>query len=175
MKRLCCVLCVLSCLAAAESAMAADEGRVEIAGSYEFLRDGDASRNLQGGAVTVAIAAAPWLAVVGEVGTGGTTVPLPTDVALHVHAFLAGPRYTVRPRASVALFGQVLFGAASSNAVTDGVETSSTDLAIQPGGGVDISIAPKWAVRFQGDYRAIRASVTMVKQERFMAGLVFHP
>lgn len=66
-------------------------------------------------------------------------------------------------------------GAARSNAVVDSVESSSTVLAIQPGAGIDIGVAPRWAVRFQGDYRATPATTARVKHERFMTGLVFRP
>ena len=119
--------------------------------------------------------ATPRFAVVGEAGTGETTVSLPTDIPLHVHAFLAGSRFSVRPHGTVAVFGQVLFGSASSNAVVANIESTTTDLAIQPGGGVDVGVGPKWAVRLQGNYRVIRASAVTTKQERFLAGLVFHP
>lgn len=175
MKRTWCAFCVLSCLAFAGSAKAADEGKLEIAGGYSVLHVEANSSNFQGGALDAAFAATPWLAIVGEIGTDGTKAKMPADISLHVHAFLAGPRYRVRPRGNVAVFGQVLVGDAVSNAVLDGVESSQSDLAIQPGGGVDIGIGPKWAVRFEGDYRAVRANAATTKQERFLVGLVFHP
>ncbi|HEX3704472.1 MAG TPA: outer membrane beta-barrel protein [Vicinamibacterales bacterium] len=175
MKRTWCVFCLLSCLAIAGSAKAADEGKLEIAGGYSVLHVEAASSNFQGGALDVAIAATPWLAVVGEIGTDGTKANMLADISLHVHAFLAGPRYLVHARENVAVFGQVLFGDAMSNAILDGVESSRSDLAIQPGGGIDIDVGPKWAVRFEGDYRAVRANAATTKQERFLVGLVFHP
>ena len=59
----------------------------------------------------------------------------------------------------------------------DSAASPETDLAFQPGGGVDVSLASKWAVRIQGDFRAIRVSSTSTttKQERVVAGFVFRP
>jgi len=48
-------------------------------------------------------------------------------------------------------------------------------LAFQPGGGVDVTLVPKWAVRVQGDFRALRVSGATTRQERVAASLVFNP
>ncbi|HEV3216687.1 MAG TPA: hypothetical protein VGZ27_13230 [Vicinamibacterales bacterium] len=173
MRRVWCGLCVVSCLAMAAPAMAAEDGKFEIAGGYSFLRDPATSQNFQGALASVSGAVTSWLDVVGEIGTDTQKASLPTDVPQHVHAFVAGPRYIVRPIRRVALFGQVLVGAAVSNAVVDNIESSGTHLAIQPGGGVDIGVLAKWAVRFEGNFRAIRNSGTTIKEEHFVTSLVF--
>jgi hypothetical protein len=175
MRRVWCGVCVVSCLAMAAPAKAADDGKLEIAGGYSVLRDPATSQNFQGGVASVAGAVTSWLDIVGEIGTNSQKASLPTDVPQHVHAFVAGPRYIVRPKRTVALFGQVLVGAAVSNAVADNIEPSGTHLAIQPGGGVDIAVAAKWAVRLEGNFRAIRSGGTTINQQHFVTGLVFRP
>jgi len=157
----------------AAPAKAAGDGKLEIAGGYSLLRDPATSQNFQGGVASVAGRVTSWLDIVGEIGTNAQKASLPTDVSQHVHAFVAGPRYIVRPKQTAALFGQVLVGAAVSSAVVAG--SSRTDLAIQPGGGVDVGVGAKWAVRFEGNFRAIRNSGTTIKQEHFVTGLVFRP
>ena len=155
----------------AAPARAAEDGKLEIAGGYSLLRDPAASENFQGGVASVAGRVTSWLDIVGEIGTNAQKASLPTDVSQNVHAFVAGPRYIVRPKQTVALFGQVLVGAAVSNTVAAG--SSRTELAIQPGGGVDVGVGSKWAVRFEGSFRAIRDGGTTIKQEHFVTGLVF--
>jgi hypothetical protein len=166
-------VCAVSCLAVAAPAKAAGDGKLEIAGGYSLLRDPATSQNFQGGVGSVAGRVTSWLDIVGEIGTNGQKASLPTEVSQHVRAFVAGPRYIVRPKQTVALFGQVLVGAAVSSAVAAG--SSSTELAIQPGGGVDVGVGGKWAVRFEGNFRAIRNGGTTIKQEHFVTGLVFRP
>lgn len=175
MRRVWCGVCVVSCLAMAAPAKAAEDGNLEIAGGYSFLRDPATSQNFQGGVASVAGAVTSWLDIVGEIGTNSQKASLASDVSQHVHAFVAGPRYMVRSKRTVALFGQVLVGAALSNAVVDNIDSSGTHLAIQPGGGVDIGAGAKWAVRFEGNFRAIRNGGTTIRQEHFVTGLVFRP
>ena len=52
---------------------------------------------------------------------------------------------------------------------------SETGLAFQSGAGMDVSLASKWAVRIQGDFRAVRVSNVTTKQERVVDGIVFKP
>ena len=49
---------------------------------------------------------------------------------------------------------------------------SVTQFALQPGGGIDVSVSDNVAIRFQGDYRAILADTTL-NQFRLGAGVVF--
>src|ERR1700674_2191055 len=119
MKRVWCGGCVVLFLALAASAKAADGGKLEIAGGYSFLRDPATAQNFQGGVASVAGAVTSWLDIVGEIGTNSQKASLPTDVPQHVHAFVAGPRYIVRPKHTFALFGCLLVGAALPNAVAD--------------------------------------------------------
>ncbi len=49
---------------------------------------------------------------------------------------------------------------------------SATQFALQPGGGIDVSVSDNVAIRLQGDYRAILADTTL-NQFRLGAGVVF--
>ena len=49
---------------------------------------------------------------------------------------------------------------------------SATQFALQPGGGIDVSVSGRVAIRFQGDYRAILSETTL-NQFRLGAGVVF--
>jgi hypothetical protein len=40
---------------------------------------------------------------------------------------------------------------------------------------VDVTLAAKWAVRLQGDFRTVRVSGATTKQERVAAGIAFKP
>jgi hypothetical protein len=173
MRRVWYGVCVVSCLAVAAPAKAAEDGKFEIAGGYSFLRDPAAAQNFQGGVASVAGAVTSWLDIVGEIGTNNQKASLATDVPGRAYAFVTGPRYIVRPKRTFALFGQVLVGGAFSNAVAG--ESSGTNLAIQPGGGVDVGVGAKWAVRFEGNFRAIRNAGTTNKQEDLVTSLVFRP
>jgi opacity protein-like surface antigen len=176
MKRVWCGVCVVSCLAVAASAKAADGGKLEVSGGYSSLRDQGASQNMPSGWVASGLASINrWFGVVGEVGGSYRTPAVPGDgMNVHTYAFLGGPRYTVRPGARVSVFGQALVGAARLSSGING-DSSRTDLAFQPGGGIDVAVTRRWGVRFEGDFRAIRESGTMIKQERFVAGFVFRP
>ena len=114
--------------------------------------------------------------VVGELGGSYQTLTTPSgDVMGRIYSFLGGARYTAHSAGKVWVFGQALIGAARSSLSAGGTVSPETDLAFQPGGGLDVMLAPKWAVRVQGDFRAVRANSATTKQERFVAGLVFKP
>ena len=93
----------------------------------------------------------------------------------HIYSFLGGARYAAYSAGKMSVFGQALIGAARSSLSADSTVSPETDLAFQPGGGVDVTFAPKWAVRVQGDFRGVRVSGATTKQERIAAGIVFKP
>ena len=179
MKRLSSLLCLMSFLVIPHSASAADGLPIEVSGGYSYLHDQDAASNFPSGWVgSVSAPINSMVSVVGEVGGSYQTLTNPLgSVNSHIYSFLGGARYTAHATSKVSVFGQALVGAARSSINLDIAASSETDLAFQPGGGVDVSLAPKWAVRIQGDFRAIRVSSTSTttKQERVVAGLVFRP
>ena len=177
MKRVASLLYLMAFLVIPHSAKAADGPPVEVSGGYSYLHDLDASSNFPAGWVgSVAAGVSSRVSVVGELGGSYQTLATPSgNVNNHVYSFLGGARYAAPVTGSVSLFGQALVGAARSSVIVANAASSETDLAFQPGGGVDVSLAPRWAVRVQGDFRAVRVSGTTTKQDRVVAGLVFRP
>jgi hypothetical protein len=68
----------------------------------------------------------------------------------------------------------MLIGFARANASAMGVNASSDALAWQFGGGVDVGVTRKLAVRVQGDYRFLRASGSYGNEARVATGIVYH-
>jgi hypothetical protein len=100
---------------------------------------------------------------------------LDEDVTLSYHAFLGGPRASLAV-GRVSQFVQVLAGAVHGRASAFGTTVTVTDLAIQPGGGIDYALARRLAARLQLDYRWIRGSEgrNAVSQFRAVAAIVVH-
>ncbi len=152
-----------------------DAPRYEIAGGYASMRDQDSSYNFPGGwIVSVGATATRWLGLVGEAGGSRKTLPLAGDPPkLKVYTFMGGPRITTRRADRVALFGQVLFGAARASATVLDVADTVTDFAYQPGGGIVVTLRRNVGIRLEGDYRIIRAEGSNSKESRFVAAAVF--
>ncbi len=103
---------------------------------------------------------------------------------LRIHEFMGGVRYSIRANPTVVPFGQFLVGAINASAKvtasgsvagTPGFsfseEASGTDIALQAGGGMQLRLADKFAVRVGADYIRILA-VEGVNAFRFGAGIV---
>jgi hypothetical protein len=97
------------------------------------------------------------------------------DVSLSYHAFLGGPRAAMTV-GRVTEFVQVLAGAVHGRGSAFGTTVTVTDLALQPGGGIDYALNRRFAARLQLDYRWIRGSDgrNAASQFRAVAGLVLH-
>jgi opacity protein-like surface antigen len=167
--------CVV-CLVGFASAARADEPRFDVAGSYGYLHDQTNSQSLPHGWVgSFSATVDRSLSAVGEIG--GTYQPS-SDLAVgstSIYSYLAGARYGYHFNHNVTVFGQFLLGAVHSSAGVYSSGTRTTDLSWQPGGGVDLSVAPRWGVRLEGDYRGLRDNGVILNQSRFAAGLVFRP
>jgi hypothetical protein len=156
----------------------------EVFGGYSFLRDpGNAILDASAGddnftlGWTAGLARPVWRAVaaVGEVsGHYKTRTTFDADVTLSFHAFLAGPRVAARI-GPLTEFAQVLAGAVHGRGSAFGTTVSVTDLAAQPGGGVDYPLGARLAARLELDYRWIRGSDgrPSANQFRAVAALVY--
>ena len=118
--------------------------------------------------VSVAGNLLPWLGLVGDVGGNYKTV---ADVTLKIHTFLSGVRISGRAGRLVP-FGQFVVGLAQSSAGYYGLNASSYDLAMQPGGGVDIGLSDSVALRVQVDFRTIFSEGARFNEVRFVPGIV---
>jgi hypothetical protein len=180
------VALVLGLVLLAALPASAQTPRFELSGGYSFMRDQDRSEDFPAGWVaSVAGNINEWAAAVAEVGASHRVCrdcqrgPFTsaefrgTDRDLRVFTFLAGPRLVTRAMSAVTPFGQVLFGGShiSGGVQFDGALT--TGFTYQPGGGVDVRLAPHLALRLQGDYRVTRTQGHNTKAPRFVAGVVW--
>ena len=129
-------------------ALAQQTPAVEVSGGYSFVRDQEVEENFQGWLASVAGNFNQWFGIAGEVGGNYKTVQvLGTDVDLSLHSFLAGPRFSARQTQNVTPFGQILLGAVRGSGSVLGEGETATDFALQPGGGVDFRLRPRFGIR----------------------------
>jgi hypothetical protein len=112
-------------------------------------------------------------------------LPFPS-VRYRRHAFVTGPRVAVHAGHCVELFGEMLLGVVHQNShfqdLGGGELSNSLDrFAWQPGGGVDLRLTNRVAVRLAGGYRLMPSpgrsptGRTQQAQPRFMTGIVLTP
>jgi hypothetical protein len=168
------LLLALTVPAAAQEQWADQRGNVAV--GYGILHDSDAEETFPTGWMfTVTGNVGKMLGIVGEVGGSYKSVDfLGSDANLRVHSFLGGIRFMNQAQRAIP-FAQFLVGAATRNASFALVDLSetSTGLAFQPGGGVDIRANEKFGLRVQGDYRIIRSDGETSNEFRFAVGAVF--
>jgi hypothetical protein len=155
------------------AAYAQETPAMDVAAGYAFLRDQDLEDNFHGWLAAVAGNVTPTIGIVGEVGGNYTTVQvLGTDISFSVHSFLGGPRFSIRQNPGVTPFFHFLAGAVRGSASVVGQSESSTEFAIQPGGGVDFWLRPNVGLRAGADYRRILEDAG-TNEFRIQVGLVF--
>lgn len=160
----------------AGSALAQETPKVEISGSYSFLRFG---ANQNGASFSVAGNVNSWFGVVGDFGfyhssfQGIPAIGLGTSIGLNTDSFLFGPRFSMRSNRKVTPFGQVLVGGAHLSAGTNGISAAITPFAVSTGGGVDFAVAPHIALRPQFDYILMRYNGSTQTGFRVSFGVVF--
>ena len=66
--------------------------------------------------------------------------------------YTGGPVFSYRKFQRFTPFAQVQFGAIHASAGYVGISESSTKFMVAPGGGVDVGLNPRFAVRLQGSY-----------------------
>jgi len=167
------MLPVLLALSAARLA-AQDAPRFEVAAGYAFLHDQDSSYNFPGGwTVSAAAGVTRWLDAVAEGGASYKTLSIPGDAPkFSVYDLMGGPRARLARAGRFSFLAQVLFGVARATTTVVGVSETATDFAYQPGGGIDIAIAPHLNARLAGDYRVIRVAGQNSKESRFVTAAV---
>lgn len=162
----------------AAASVRAEDHRLEVSGGYVYLADHTNAQNVpRGWSGGIGAGITSSLAVAGEVGGSYLPGVDPTASRTSIYSFLAGPRYVIRVHDRVRAFGQFLIGDVHASAGVYAAGATTDHLTYQPGGGVDIAIAPRWAARLQGDYRALRdtGGPSPISQGRFLAGVVYRP
>jgi hypothetical protein len=149
----------------------------DVSGSYSFLRDQEVEENFHGWLASITGNVNRWLGITGEFGGNYKTLDVSgSDVRVSVHSFLGGPRFVGRANPKITPFAQILLGAArasESHADEDELDDSTTEFALQPGGGVDVWLRPNVGLRVGGDYRRIFTEDEGTNEFRFHVGIVF--
>jgi hypothetical protein len=174
-------LVTLSTLAVATPALAQTSAPAfEVFGGYSLLpadeQDDFPRKTSHGGQVSVAANFSSWFALFAEVGVqvNSATYPDPVYAGLvarsTVREYFVGPRFTARSE-RVDLFAHGLIGLVQGDAGEDFSGFSDSGLALGGGGGIDVRVHRRLAVRAQMDL--IGAFVDIVETNpRFALGLV---
>ena len=156
--------CVLSGWVPAAVAQTAGAG--EIAGGYQ-ASGSEADADLRGWFLSGGFDLTPALALVGEVSVAGDSgaieIPFLPELGLEFGrrdtTILAGVQAAYRKR-RLAVFGRSLFGRERSTANVEflglGLDLVARGWALQLGGGIDVHVTERVAIRFQGDLRRSR-------------------
>lgn len=178
---------------------AQDYPKAEFYGTYSlFVADIDVldDESLHGWGIGVQGNLNSWFGLVGEYSAGhgasgpvaltvpgGGTVVIP-EVDLRVRTYLFGPRLSYRSK-PVTVFGHFLIGGGHlkiEDEVT-GLDVGNNELAMAVGGGIDINLGKRFAVRAaQFDYLPIHTDIrdriggggsSWAHNTRFQTGVVF--
>ena len=187
-------------LIASISAQAQDTPKVELWGTYSLLvADIDVLDNesLHGYGFGIQGNFSKSFGLVGEFtsnhgASGPVTIFPPTppvilinELDTRVNYFLFGPRFSYRS-SPVTVFGHVLVGGANMKLEDEnitGFSDSNTEFAMAIGGGVDVNLGSRFAIRAaQFDYAPIHTDInervaggtsSWLHNTRFQAGVVF--
>jgi opacity protein-like surface antigen len=145
--------------------------KAELFGGYSYTKGGDQS--LHGGEASLALRLTRWIAVEADASAHyGSELGISTSRLF----FLAGPRFVYRSP-SLSVYTHYLAGGVRSRAgitvVGVDITESRTDFALAFGGGLDVRISDRWAIRAQADYALIRADGSTEREPRFSAGAVY--
>jgi opacity protein-like surface antigen len=162
------VLAVASPRAFAQEATGTPQPLVEISGGYSFMHDFTIEEDFPAGwYFSTAVNPLDWFGLVGEV-TGARKTLAETsivDLKARGYTFMGGPRF-FRRFSHVTPYGQFLVGGAHGRVeatLAPGLEpvgdmsatVSSTEFALQPGGGVSVYLNNHVGLRLSLDYRRI--------------------
>jgi hypothetical protein len=142
--------------------------KADVSAGYSYFRLGG-SNGLNQNGVSGSVAYYPhdWFGVVGDFGAYHAS---PGGVSFNTYTYMFGPRVILRNPSKINPFGQVLFGGSRLSAVGQ----SANQFAYSFGGGADIGILPRLAVRPQVDYVGLNTSGGQTKCARVSVALVLH-
>jgi hypothetical protein len=151
---------------------------------YDYMRAPDESaKNLNGFGGSLFCNVKPWIAIGGDFGAlfGSTTDTVGTtkiDVSLHRQTYLFGPQFNFYPNDKVKVFVHPLFGVVHDSTTTifgtTTTDSSASAFAMSFGGGVDINLNNRIAIRpIQIDYVPTHFGGTWQSNYRVASGIVF--
>ena len=158
-------------LLTAAASRAQDTPAAEVSASYSYLRFGVSNGvNLNGASVSVAGNFNHWLGLAVDVGgyhksQGGAT--------FNTYSYLGGPRFSYRKSGRVVPFAQIMFGGARGTLGGTAGSGATNGFAFSAGGGVDLGLTRRLALRPQLDYIGMRFSGNTVNTVRGSIGIVF--
>jgi hypothetical protein len=135
---------------------------------YSYFHLGSTpGQNQNGISGSVAYYPHDWIGAVGDFGWYHNS---PGGVSLNTYTYMFGPRVILRNPSKINPFAQVLLGGSRISALGGSVN----QFAYSFGGGVDIGILPRIAVRPQVDYVGLNTSGGQTKCARVSVQLVLH-
>jgi len=157
----------------AQAASADPPAKAEIGGLYS-VHHNDAGTFPLGWIFAVGGNVTNTIAIVGEIGGGYKSInESGMDLTMKEHTFLGGVKFASRRSRAAVPFVQVLTGIGNFGAGAAGYSASVNAFAFQTGGGVDIRMGSRSALRVQGDYRLLRREGHNLNEFRFAAGVMF--
>ena len=142
------LILVVVAFALVNSSAIAQEPDFELFTGFQYARVPDADVNLFGWNLAFGGNLNEWFSIVGDISGGYGDV---LGISVNVHTFTVGPQFNVRGGSGRGFF-QVLAGGARSSALG----FSETDFALLVGGGIDLDISDRMALRvFQIDYMRV--------------------
>jgi outer membrane immunogenic protein len=132
---------------------------------------GYSETNLNGFTASGAFHFDRWVGVVADLGVNHGS-PGGVDTTTTTYTF--GPRISARVTKRFVPFGEALVGGAHFSASFSGISGSVNPLAFAFGGGVDLGVARRIAVRPQIDYFGFRSNGSTEGAERIAVSLVFN-
>ena len=149
----------------------------EAFGGYSYFRGDDTANglfNLNGWNSSFVQNIKQWFGLVADVsGVYGSPFAAPLVDTQRNHTFLFGPQFSLRSHSRIIPFAHGLFGFSHVNMGQAGVFISDIGLAYGVGGGVDVRITDRFAIRAgQVDYINIRLSGVGSNNIRVSSGIV---
>jgi len=163
------LLLVLSCMAVAQ-----DNPKAEIFGGYQYTRvnpgNGINGINLNGWNAAVSGYFTKYIGISADFsGIYGS----PFGVSTHVYPYMFGPVVRIPNSSKIQPFVHALFGAAHINASAVGLSGSDNSFAWAAGGGLDVNVNHRFAVRLgQFDFLQTRFVDDTQNNFRYSAGIV---
>jgi hypothetical protein len=142
--------------------------KADVSAGYSYFHLGSPLSLSQNG-VSGSIAYYPhdWFGVVGDFGAYHAS---PGGISFNTYTYMFGPRVILRNPSKINPFGQVLFGGSRLSAAGG----SANQFAYSFGGGADIGILPRIAVRPQVDYVGLNTTGGQTKCVRVSVALAIH-
>jgi len=152
------------------TAVAADPPKAEFFGGYQYTRIEGLNGNGWNASITGNLN--DWFGVTGDFSGAYKSE---SGVDLNVYTYTFGPVISARANETFTPYAHALFGGFRASAGVSGFSASTNGFAMMVGGGVDIKVAPRIAVRAaQVDWMSLRAEgETSNNNVRISTGIVF--